>query len=91
MRTLTFPDGVVDVTAADAHSGPGDCYDRLHVNSSCVWARRDGGPWHRCEEARGWFRAAEEAAVFDTAADAWAWLVVGGPEDHPYTRHVRAS
>ena len=51
MRSLTLPDGaVIELSGGDAHSGPGDCFSRLHVNTNVVWCRINGGVWMRIQQ-----------------------------------------
>lgn len=74
--TITTENGEpIELTPADSHAGPGNCYSRQQINGTCVWIRRPGDRWHRCTNAeRSWHATARLAELAASAADAFAAL-----------------
>lgn len=51
MYRKELPDGtVVEITGADAYSGPGNCFALQHVNTNVVWYRCGTEQWRRSNE-----------------------------------------
>lgn len=54
IRTIKTKNGdVVEITTGDAYAGPGDCFSKLHVNTTATWIRTP--------TTAVWFRSTERS------------------------------
>jgi hypothetical protein len=81
-HTVHFPDGsTLEFASGDQYAGPGNCYSRQQVNTTCSWLRRPGGPWVRTGQ-RSLHRSIRSAEQYPTADQAWE-AVAETPEEVP--------
>lgn len=74
-RTISFPDGTIELRLADMRSGPDDYYDKQHVNSNRIWVRRPDRHWV-LTGYRSYYKATIKAESCSSAAEAYLSLAL---------------
>lgn len=60
MTKVTLKDGsIVELTLADSYGGPGNCFSKMHVNSTVPFYRVEGGEWKHCPEFKSLHKVAK--------------------------------
>ena len=69
--TFNLPSGEsVELVSADAYSGPGDCFSKLHVNSTANWWRvLPDGEWRLVRGVRSRKHAIDAIGVCESAEE----------------------